>query len=311
MDQQIDFGCEIKTLPQEFQLEAAANAIAENPINAVPMIGMMTLLQDVNPYYQPEPGMLAVAVSKFWGAKGVSLTVGFMEPTPSDLQNRILLHANAWGKYGNVKFSLTATDPQVRISRGPGGYFSFLGVDILSIPRNQQTMNLEAFTMATPEREFTRVVRHEFGHTLAAEHEHLRRELIQRLDVQKTIEYFRRTQGWSEQTTRQQVLRPLQEVSIRGTPTADQDSIMAYALPSSITIDGQPIRGGADIDALDAQFIATLYPKPGEPPVPPSPPPPPPGPPPPPNGGDKVTVTLQSNQVQTSVVLPGYKLVKL
>ena len=55
------------------------------------------------------------------------------------------------------------------------------------------TMNLEGFTMRTPESEFLRVVRHEAGHTLGFEHEHMRTQLVQRIDRKKAIAYFRRT----------------------------------------------------------------------------------------------------------------------
>ena len=48
-------------------------------------------------------------------------------------------------------------------------------------------MNLEAFTMDTPDSEFFRVVRHETGHTLGFPHEHMRKAIIDRLDPEKVI----------------------------------------------------------------------------------------------------------------------------
>jgi hypothetical protein len=35
---------------------------------------------------------------------------------------------------------------------------------------------------------------------------------------------------------------------------------MCYALPAEIMTDGVAVPGGTDIDALDSQFAATLYP---------------------------------------------------
>ncbi len=255
--------CSVKSLPMEQLIPAAQAAIQHNPANRPHAGGEAG--------FTLEPMHLALLTSKYFGSSGVRLTVGFpFDSTPADLQARIVQHMNAWADYAKVVFMLTSTEPQVRIARTPGqGYYSYLGTDVLQIPRNQPTMNLDSFTMNTPESEFHRVVRHETGHTIGCPHEHMRRELVQRLDVQKTIAYFQRTQGWSAQVTRQQVLTPLEEASIRGTPTADQDSIMCYALPGSITIDGQPIRGGVDIDPLDQQFIATLYPREVTPPQPP------------------------------------------
>ena len=58
----------------------------------------------------------------------------------------------------------------------------------------------------------------------------------------------------------EQVLTPLSQNSIMGTPP-DQDSIMCYQLPGSITKSGQPIRGGRDINATDHAFAGRIYPK--------------------------------------------------
>jgi hypothetical protein len=136
---------------------------------------------------------------------------------------------------------------------------------VLQIPANQQTMNLEAFSMDTPESEYHRVIRHETGHTLGFPHEHMRRQLVEKIDPQKAIAYFQRTQGWNEDETRAQVLTPIEESSLLGTPNADPRSIMCYQLPGEITKDGKPIIGGLDIDASDFAFAGRIYPKKGAP----------------------------------------------
>ena len=68
--------------------------------------------------------------------------------------------------------------------------------------------------METPESEFHRVVRHETGHTLGFPHEHMRRELVDKIDRRKAIAFFEETQGWSEQEVIQQVLTPIEESSL-------------------------------------------------------------------------------------------------
>ena len=90
----------------------------------------------------------------------------------------------------------------------------------------------------------------------------MRNELIAQIDPEKAYEYFWRTQGWDRTTVDEQVLTPLDDRSIMRTP-ADQDSIMCYQLPGSITRNGEPIRGGFDINATDAAFCGRLYPKSG------------------------------------------------
>ena len=90
---------------------------------------------------------------------------------------------NAWGKYANVTFVATSTDPQVRIARTPGdGHWSYLGTDVLHIRKAEPTMNLDSFTMSTSESEYKRVVRHETGHTLGFPHEHMRKQLVAKID---------------------------------------------------------------------------------------------------------------------------------
>jgi len=57
---------------------------------------------------------------------------------------------------------------------------------------------------------------------------------------ESAYDHFLRTQGWDRTTVDQQVLTPLDDRTIFGTP-ADATSIMCYQLPGEITRDGQPI----------------------------------------------------------------------
>ena len=253
--------CTPKALPRNKIVEAAERARHINPVNHPPVERLMGVMRGFN----PTPMRIAVLTSKYWGTAGVKLTVGFLDSLPADLRKHILLHMNAWSKTANVTFTESRTDPQVRIARvggRDGGYWSYLGTDILGIADDEPTMNLEGFTMNTPESEFIRVVRHETGHTLGFPHEHMRRQLVNRIDRRKAIDYFRRTQRWTAEEVKQQVLTPIEERSLLGTRTADQSSIMCYQIPGAITKDGKPILGGKDIDAQDAGFAATIYPKP-------------------------------------------------
>jgi hypothetical protein len=244
-------GCRVMALPDRLNEQAARIAVDVNPVNG-PLLEL--------PGGVLEPMALAVLTAKYWGVRQRRFTVSFMEPAPADLRRRIVSHLNAWGRTANKTFVQTRGTGQVRISRGPGGYYSYLGTDIRLVPQNRQTMNLERFTMRTPESEFRRVVRHEAGHTLGFPHEHLRKELVARIDPARAYRYFRENYGWTKEMVDRNVLTPLDEASILGT-RPDQDSIMCYQLPGSITYDGQPIRGGTDINRLDYAFAGRIYPK--------------------------------------------------
>lgn len=246
-----DWSCRIMPLPPRLVEQSARHAIRVNPSNA-PLREQPVPAGMVSP-----PQRLVVLVGKYWGATQRVLSVSFMEPTPPDLRARILSHMNAWGT--GVSFAETSGIGEVRISRGPGGYWSYLGTDIALVPPSVQTMNLEGFTMSTSEAEFRRVVRHETGHTLGFPHEHLRRELVQRIDPLKAYAYYFACCGWPPEMVDSNVLTSLEESSIFGTPV-DQTSIMCYPIQASITKDGSAIPGGGDFSFWDLTFARSIYP---------------------------------------------------
>lgn len=253
--------CTPRRLPLELMPQAADVATTINPMNHAPVERLARVMRG----FEPTRERIAVATTKYWHTNGVHLTVGFLDEPEAPLRRRIIQHMNAWAKSANVRFVETKTDPQVRILRdsGPqyGGYWSYLGTDILSIAPDRPTMNLQAFTMQTPESEFHRVVRHETGHTLGCPHEHMRRALVNQIDVNKAIRYFGATEGWTPNEVRLQVLTPIEEGSLLGTPEPDPHSIMCYQISGAITKTGRPIVGGSDIDPLDYKFMASIYPK--------------------------------------------------
>ncbi|MEO6001150.1 MAG: M12 family metallopeptidase [Chitinophagaceae bacterium] len=253
-----NIGCSIKALPSRLHSRAAQSAVKINPVNA-PGVENMMELGSVIP---DNPQFLTLLVSKYWGATPRKLTVSFMESPSAALKKRIVSHMNAWSKTACITFVETTGVGQVRISFTGSGYWSYLGTDILLIPKDRPTMNLQSFSMNTQESEYARVVRHETGHTLGFPHEHMRKELVNRIDKNKAYAYFQRTQGWDKKTVDAQVLTPLVDGTITGT-AADQTSIMCYQLPGAITKDGKPIVGGLDINNTDFTFAGKIYPKPG------------------------------------------------
>ncbi len=249
--------CTPKRLPDSKLVAAAKTAVEYNPAN-LPHANRLAQLG-----IAPTKQKIAVLATKYWGTKGVKLTVGFMDNAEKALRDRIISHMNAWAKTANVNFVYTAktADAQVRIARENDGYWSYLGTDVLHIAKSKQTMNLQAFTMKTTDSEFFRVVRHETGHTLGFPHEHMRKAVVKRIDEAKAIKYFGETQGWTPTEVRQQVLTPLEETALIATPSADETSIMCYQIPGFLTINGKPIIGGLDINAIDYTFAGKIYPK--------------------------------------------------
>jgi hypothetical protein len=251
--------CSTRQLPMELRIQAAEHAVATYPKNLPEGF-------DLDDLKKPEGARLAIVVNKWWGPS-VDLTVGFLDNPPQELRDKILAHLNAWDRTAAVQFHEVDTDPTVRIARlsesdkpGFGGYWSNVGTDVAFIDPDLPTMNFEGFTLATPEREFHRVVRHEAGHTLGFPHEHMRRELVERLDRAKVIAAYMKSQGWTEQDVIDQVLTPLEESSILGTAATDETSIMCYEIEGDLTLDGKPIVGGLDINKTDYHFASLVYP---------------------------------------------------
>jgi hypothetical protein len=275
--------CRPKSLPLEALDVARRRAVLINPANAAEE----RTVARTPVGRRGGPRRIAVVVARKWPKAGVKLTVSFLDDAKSDLRKRILLHMNAWGKQANVRFVQTAGGGKVRISRldsppDMAGYWSYIGTEILEVPKDEPTLNLEGFTMRMSESEFTRVVRHEAGHTLGFEHEHMRSDIVQLIDRDKAIEFYEEDQGWPPEEVEAQVLTPLKKKSLMGTTESDPVSIMCYHLPAAIMKNHKAVRGGVDINPRDHTFAASLYPKRGRatapeievPQVAPDPPPP-------------------------------------
>ena len=207
-----------------------------------------------------EPQRIAIETTKYWGPDQRTLSTSFMESTSRALRNKILDYLNIVQL--GVTFAYTEGRGTIRISRGPGGYYSYLGTDNLSIPANRQTMNLDGFTLNTRESEYKRVVTHEGWHALGCPHEHQRKAVIDRIDRNKAYAYFKRTSGWNRSTVDSQVLTPLNERSLMSTPV-DVQSIMAYSLPAQVMKDGIAVPGGSEVTPTDKAFMQKHYPPAG------------------------------------------------
>ena len=254
--------CRPKSLPLDKLDAAAKRAVEVNPANE----------RERRSIARTPVGMrggdlrIAVVVGRKWPSTGVELSVSFMDRPPQTLRSRILRHMNAWGEAANVLFRETKGAGQVRIARldSPpdlAGFWSYIGTEILEVHENEPTLNLEGFTMRTTDAEFRRVVRHESGHTLGFDHEHMRSDIVKRIDRAKAIAFYDKDQGWTPAEVKEQVLTPLAKRSIMGTAEADPVSIMCYHLPAAIMKDGRAVKGGKDINPRDREFAASLYPK--------------------------------------------------
>jgi hypothetical protein len=235
---------------------------------------------------------LAVLRGVHWPL-GYSIRVSFLGGSGA-VRDRVIAHARRWSEYADVDFipvtgRRVGVDTDVLVGFSMPGYWAFLGTGVHQITDGTQNLNLQGFdSQPMPESEWERVVVHEFGHVLGCLHEQQRPEVVALLDPAGVIAEFERTQGWSEQEIRQQILSPFDPGTVDETAQADLASIMQYSFSAACTRDHRPIVGGSDITDLDKLQISKIYPgrySPTGPPPAPPPPAPPPGPPMPANPG--------------------------
>ncbi|HKO98445.1 MAG TPA: CHAT domain-containing protein [Pyrinomonadaceae bacterium] len=255
--------CRPKSLPIDKLADAERRALEVNPENS----SERRIVSRSPIGRRGGPSRIAVVIARKWPATGVRLSVSFLDNPSAALRSRILQHMNAWSEHANVMFTETEGVGEVRIARfnsppAMAGYWSYLGTEILDAPEDEPTLNLEGFTLRVSDAEFRRVVRHEAGHTLGFDHEHMRSDMVKRIDRARAFKFFDLDQGWSRKEVEEQVLTPLAKRSIMGTKESDPLSIMCYQLPGEIMKDGEPIPGGDDINSNDFAFAKSLYPKP-------------------------------------------------
>jgi hypothetical protein len=100
-------------------------------------------------------------------------------------------------------------DGELAPHEGPvAGDFDFLNIArAVELRRSAARLRLECRSeLALPHggpsgNEKNGVIRHETGHTLGFPHEHMRKDLVAKIDPDKAIAFFSETQGWSAEET--------------------------------------------------------------------------------------------------------------
>lgn len=193
---------------------------------------------------------------------GRTLTVSFMGGN-RQVKERIIRHAKIWMDYANIEFDFTPRKKpgDVRIAFDTNdGSWSLMGTDILSEDKSKPTMNFGWLTPATEDLEYSRVVLHEFGHTLGCIHEHERPDNGIPWDKAKVYAYYKKTDDWTKEEVDEQVFSKYDERQVRANKL-DKQSIMMYPVPESLTNGHYHIGWNNHLSAADKKFIAQLYPK--------------------------------------------------
>jgi len=150
----------------------------------------------------------------------------------------------------DIAFVDSPKDANVRISFNPGGSWSLVGTDHLE-QKEGATMNFGWFDVPT--------TIHEFGHLIGLIHEH-QNPAGQKIqwDTQKVIEWAKETQGWSEQTTKENIINKYDKNSINGSDF-DPLSIMLYFFPASLTTNNKGTQQNFRLSGEDVEWISKTY----------------------------------------------------
>ncbi|KAH6844642.1 hypothetical protein B0I37DRAFT_377948 [Chaetomium sp. MPI-CAGE-AT-0009] len=202
---------------------------------------------------------LAVSIQRMW-KPGRELRIRFLDGTPS-IQERIRVCASEWLKYANLKFTwVDSGHTDIRISIGDGGgSYSYVGTDNESIRQNEKTMNFGWLNDDSTDEAVRRVVLHEFGHALGCYHEHQSPAVGIPWNEPAVMEYYMRANGWDEATTRASLLQkyPASETQFSA---FDDKSIMIYAFPAELTLDGSSVGWNTYLSQTDKSFMSRTYP---------------------------------------------------
>ncbi len=254
--------CADRVVPFLLKPDAAAKAIDENPANAPKHIARKRL-----PGVTSHPLKMALQTGKRW-LPGRTLRIRFMDGSKKQ-KAKVRTHAEQWLEFANLKFAwVTTGTAEIRISFGfDSGSWSAVGTDALSayFPKKEPTMNFGWVTDDSDEADDRAVVLHEFGHALAAIHEHQIPEGGIVWNEKVVIEYFKGAPNyWSEADTRYNVLQKYDGSQLNSTKF-DPRGIMLYAFPPEFIKAPASLRDRGTMEntrlsARDKSFIRKMYP---------------------------------------------------
>lgn len=201
--------------------------------------------------------------NKLWPRKA-KLRVRFMSGNSKQ-------QAEAWKRFqlvdGLVNLSFVKArsgenaEIRVKFTRG-AGHWSYVGIDNRTIPQRSQTMNIEltAGMFGDSQEEWDRVATHEILHAIGLQHEHQHPEAAIQWDEAKVIAYYKRTQGWTEQEIRFQVLNRAPMTADAIMTRFDPTSIMEYPVDAALTRNGFSVGWNSHLSMLDKEFLKRIYP---------------------------------------------------
>lgn len=206
----------------------------------------------------------AIAIKK-WPEDHLTLNCRFLDGDAKQ-RKKVEAKAHMWEQYANVKFKFVASgDAEIRISfTADAGSWSAVGTDALVeqyYPKYQPTMNYGWLKADTEDREYERIVLHEFGHALGLIHEHQNPSAKLRWNKVAVYHAFSGSPNyWDIEQINVNIFERYSSAIVTDTTRFDPDSIMLYMFPGELFLDGQGTKMNYTLSRLDKEFISKQYP---------------------------------------------------
>jgi hypothetical protein len=241
-------------------MKVAMLAMNENSDNAPPDLVF-------RPGAVVHPFEMALFTTKKW-ANGRKIGVRFLDGSKKQ-KSQTQKYAEVWEQYANINFDFAAkAGAEIRISFRERGSWSALGIDCLAtewFPKNKPTMNYGWLTDDSDEKEWRRVVLHEFGHALGAIHEHQNPEGGIKWNLPEVYRVFSGPpNNWDKAKIDFNIVQKYSLTQLNATKY-DKKSIMLYTFPGNLIVGGQATPNNTDLSKADKKFIGEMYEK--QPPV--------------------------------------------
>lgn len=201
------------------------------------------------------------ALTDYMWEQNKKLKVFFFN-TSEEVIKKTLEISNTWFEFGNIEFIRTneLSKSDVRVSFKNDGCWSYIGNIAKQIPKNESTMNLEISNLSLNDREFRRIVLHEFGHVLGLIHEHQSPAVTMDWDKTRVYSYFNLRYGWDKSKVDINLFDDYMRFNKRHS-VVDLQSIMGYYIPKEFTHSQVEFPLNYDLSEMDKQYIGELYPK--------------------------------------------------
>jgi hypothetical protein len=247
--------CIDRILPVHHQIKAADAAVRENPGNQARVSRALSMAPQ---------GALGIALLRknLW-QNGRVLNVRFLDGDATQ-RKKVEARAHQWEQYANITFKFGAARAEIRISFTQDGSWSGVGTDCLVedyFKPDEPTMNFGWLTADTDDEEYDRVVLHEFGHALGAIHEHQNPAAGIKWNKPAVYRYFGGPpNNWSKEDVDHNLFDRYSKTQTNFT-AFDRKSIMLYAFPAELTLDGRGTQSNSRLSAKDKGFMLKNYPK--------------------------------------------------